>query len=75
MELIAQISCGDMRTAINILNITFNKYKMITKDNVLDVYNIPHPERLKEIILSCIKGDIKRALEETRNMKCDGFCY
>lgn len=74
LYLIAQISGGDMRTAINILNITFNKYNYINKDNVLDVYNIPHPDRLKNILLKCIKGEINSAIIETQNMKKDGFC-
>lgn len=74
LKLIAQISAGDMRTAINIINITYNKYNNITKSNVLDVYNIPHPDRLKEIIMDCISGNINKAIDNIELMRNDGFC-
>jgi replication factor C subunit 2/4 len=74
LSLIAQISTGDMRSAINILNITFNKYNFINKKNILDIYNIPHPDRLKEILLKCISGEINDVINNIISMKNDGFC-
>ena len=74
LKLISNISSGDLRTAINILNITYNKCTNITRDNILDVYNIPHPNRLKEIINNCISKDTVSAINNIKTLKQDGFC-
>ncbi|MGC8581326.1 MAG: replication factor C small subunit [Thermoplasmata archaeon] len=54
---IAKISEGDMRKAINILQMATSVSKEVTRDDVYKVTGSAHPSDVKEMILNAIKGN------------------
>ena len=58
---IAEIADGDLRIAVNTLQLTYDRFGTIDKDNVYSTYDKPHPEQSREIINACIDVDISRA--------------
>ncbi|VBB18055.1 replication factor C small subunit [Yasminevirus sp. GU-2018] len=73
IEAIAQITNGDMRFAINILQLTYNRYGKVCTDNVYNIQDKPHPEKSKEIIMCCIEGDLGQAIEKASQMRLCGY--
>nr|QBK88769.1 MAG: Rad17 cell cycle checkpoint protein [Mimivirus LCMiAC01] len=53
---------GDMRHAINNLQLTYYGYKKITVKNVYTLCDKPHPHDIKKIFMACIKKDFINAL-------------
>lgn len=58
IDSISLISQGDLRHAINNLQLIYNSYKNITSENVLKLCDKPDPVILKKILLSCKNKDI-----------------
>ncbi len=73
LEAICEITDGDMRNAINILQLTYNRFDHISKENVYEIYDKPHPEKSKELIELCITNDIGKALLKVQDMKNLGY--
>lgn len=73
LEAICQITDGDMRNAINILQLTYNRFDIINQENVYEIYDKPHPEKSYELIDLCIKNDIGGALNKVKDMKNLGY--
>ena len=71
--LITELSRGDLRGAINILQLIFNKYKEITKYNVNNVCDMPQIIVIKNMLDLCIKKDLKKAFQLMYKLKNDGF--
>jgi replication factor C subunit 2/4 len=70
---ITKISNGDMRHAINILQLTHNRFKSITEDNVYEIYDRPHPQKSKDIIMLCYNNDLSSALQKIIEMRKSGY--
>jgi len=64
LELVCSISDGDMRKAINNLQIISYSYKIINKKNVLLICQVPDPEKIKIILELCMEQDFNGAIEE-----------
>uniref|UniRef100_A0A6C0BEP3 AAA+ ATPase domain-containing protein n=1 Tax=viral metagenome TaxID=1070528 RepID=A0A6C0BEP3_9ZZZZ len=73
IKIIAQISNGDMRSAINMLQLANNRFKEITVDNVFKIYNKPHIDLSKEIIDLCIKKDMINSCKKIIDLKNKGY--
>lgn len=73
LEAIFTTSQGDMRKAINHLQLTFNGYNEVNTENVYKLCDKPHPMVIKDIFLSCYKNDIKKALEYLEILRDDGY--
>lgn len=73
IDAIAQISNGDMRFSINILQLTYDRFNEITVDNVFTIQDKPHPEKSKDIIMCCINGDLGEAIKKITDMKLSGY--
>jgi hypothetical protein len=54
---------GDMRQAINNLQSTFYGFGKVDADTVFKVCDQPHPEIVRQIVMSCVEGQLDRALE------------
>lgn len=63
IEAIFEISEGDMRRAINILQACAAVSKEITEDLVYTVSSVAKPEELKEILSKALAGDFLKARE------------
>lgn len=76
MKLICYISNGDMRKAINNLQLTAYSFGSITKNNVLNICKIPDPENIKEIISMCHNIEpIENIVNKLNMIIDDGYCY
>lgn len=75
LNTICYISGGDMRKAINNLQITAYSYNKITKQNVLDICKMPDPETIKNIIKTCHKNDLENAIKQMDMIIMQGYYY
>ncbi|BCS83164.1 replication factor C small subunit [Cotonvirus japonicus] len=75
LNTLCYISNGDMRKSINDLQKTAFTYGKITKELVLKICKVPDPEEIKNIIDSCIKGDLELADKEMCNIIKLDYCY
>ena len=75
MEMICYISNGDMRKAINNLQVTAYSYNKITKKNVLSSCKVPDPEEIQSIINTCIDQNFDQAIEDMNKIINDGYYY
>ena len=73
LEYISELCNGDMRSALNILELTFRKHENISEENVLDIYDKPKRKTLYDIITCCIKNDHINALKQTFKLKNEGY--
>ena len=73
IKAIIQITNGDLRSAINMLQITYNRYNTITSDNVFTIHDNPHPEKSKEIIVLCRENRLGDAITKVIDMKRKGY--
>ncbi|QKF93859.1 replication factor C small subunit [Fadolivirus algeromassiliense] len=64
---------GDLRQAINILQITHNGYIDVIPENVYKLCDKPHPLIITNIIISCSKKDIKTALRYLDDLRNKGY--
>jgi replication factor C subunit 2/4 len=73
LKTIYSITNGDLRNAINILQLTNLRFDNITKDNVYHVYDKPHPEKSREIIDACYDKDLAKGFERIIHMREQGY--
>lgn len=70
---IANISNGDLRQAINIMQMMYNKNGKITEKDVNDSCDIPQPLIIKEIFDKCINNDLPKAIEKVIELRENGY--
>jgi len=70
---IATISQGDMRAAINTLQLVFNGLSEVTIENVYRVCDKPQPILLQQILLLCKDKNIPKVFEIIGNLKSRGY--
>lgn len=63
IESIVLTAQGDLRHAINNLQLTYNGYKIITAENVYKLCDKPHPLIIQNIFLACLDKNISTALK------------
>ena len=73
LETIADLCEGDMRSALNIMELTFRKHSKITTKNIDDVYDKPQKQMLKLIIDYCIENNSRKALKSTKKLCEKGY--
>jgi replication factor C subunit 2/4 len=73
MKEIAVYSRGDMRGAINMLQLIYNKYGTIKSEYLKDVYDLPQPVILKQAFTSCINKDLPTAVKLALRLKNEGY--
>ncbi|XP_063923370.1 replication factor C subunit 2 [Zophobas morio] len=61
LEAIVFTAQGDMRQALNNLQSTYNGFGIINAANVFKVCDEPHPMLIKDMLNSCISGDVRKA--------------
>lgn len=75
LDTICYISGGDMRMAINNLQLTAYAYQNITKQYVLRVCKLPDPDEIKKIIKLCSEGNMLEANSSLDNIIKEGYYY
>ncbi len=73
LEDIAILSNGDLRSAINLLQLTNDRFGKITEDNVSITCDKPSAVLIKNIIVDCINKNLSDAIVGTYNLKNKGF--
>ena len=73
IEEIAVNSNGDLRSAINLLQLTYDKYESINMDNVSKACDKPSAVLIKNIIVECINKNLKNAINNAYDLKLNGF--
>jgi replication factor C subunit 2/4 len=73
LEEIAIISGGDLRSAVNLLQLTTDKFESITSENVSSTCDKPSAILIKNIIIDCIDKKLIEAIEKTYQLKEKGF--
>lgn len=70
---IATLCQGDMRHAINLLQLVYNKSDEINAETVNDICEKPQPIIIKEILQDCLNKKFKDALEKVIKLKRAGY--
>lgn len=70
---ISEIADGDLRIAVNTLQLTYDRFETIDEDKVYGTYDKPHPEQARDIIDACILLDIRKANHLIVDMMHRGF--
>lgn len=70
---IAIISNGDLRSGINLLQLTHDKYDIVNLDNVSKACDKPSAVLIKNIIVDCINKKLKDAIKNAFMLKSNGF--
>lgn len=70
---LVSISQGDLRQAINILQLIHNGYVNITYENVYKLCDKPAPLIIKKILLACKNKNVKIALTLLHDLRSKGY--
>ena len=73
LNAIVVTSQGDLRKAINNLQLTYNGYDKIISKNVYKLCDVPHPLIIQDILMSCYKGDLKDAITKLNKLMYKGY--
>ena len=75
MNIICYIANGDMRKAINNLQLTAYSYSKITKNYVLKICKKPDPEEIRKIIDLCMGRKLEEANDAMEQIIAEGYYY
>ena len=75
IETICYVSNGDMRKAINNLQLTSFTYEKITKRNIFNICKIPNPEDIRRVLDYCHEQDITNANAALDKIISTGYHY
>jgi len=75
LQMICYISAGDMRKAINNLQMAAFSAESIDKQSVLDVCRMPDPNDINEVIDFCVKKDLNNANASLNKLIIEGYHY
>ena len=73
LNAIIQITNGDLRFAINILQLTYNRFDSISSENIFEIQDKPHPQKSKDIIIACMNGKLDEAIKHIIEMRRKGY--
>ena len=73
VDAIIDIANGDLRKAINILQLIYISFKYISSKNVYNLCDKPHPKVIGTIINFCIVNNIKEALLVLNKLYDNGY--
>jgi replication factor C subunit 2/4 len=73
LNAIALTAQGDLRQAINNLQLTFNGYKIVKPENVYKLCDKPHPITIQNILVACSKKDLRTALQYLNSLRHAGY--
>jgi replication factor C subunit 2/4 len=75
LDTICYISNGDMRKAINNLQLTAYSYNKVNKQTVLKICKMPDPEEIKRIIDYCTQSKLLEANQDMERIISEGYYY
>ncbi|CAD2114321.1 replication factor C subunit 2/4 [Plasmodium vinckei petteri] len=72
LETITFIADGDLRKAVNCLQSTYAGLEVINKENVLNICDIPSPERIENLLKHCLSSEWRKAHDIAYDMIKEG---
>lgn len=73
IKTLVETSQGDLRKALNNLQLTYIGYTKVTPENVYKLCDKPHPLVIQNIFTACHNKDIKKALEYLNDLQKKGY--
>lgn len=74
LAIIADLSKGDIRIAINSLETINNSFNIVNKETVLKIFQQPNVSIIKNIIVECFKQNIDNTFQLLNELKQNGYC-
>lgn len=75
LDMICYISDGDMRKAINNLQLTCYSFRAVKKETVLRICKVPDPQDIMSIINQCLNQDYLSALKHLQIIIDNGYYF
>jgi replication factor C subunit 2/4 len=75
LDTICYASNGDMRKAINNLQLTAFTYQSVNKKNVLNICKVPDPDDIKYILKLCSEKKLVAANDSIEKLIIDGYYF
>lgn len=73
IDALVKISQGDLRSAINNLQLVFNGFELVNSKNVYKLCDKPNPLIIKKIFIACFNNNIFTALSLLNNLRNNGY--
>jgi len=73
LKVIAELAQGDVRSAINNLQLVYNCYNDVIEEYVYTVCDKPQPIIINNMLKSCVDGDLQKAISIFMDLKKSGF--
>lgn len=68
------ISQGDIRCAINTLQLVYSNFKdKITEKKIFELVNKPHPDEMKHMLLYCYNNNLPEAIKNLEEFQLKGY--
>jgi replication factor C subunit 2/4 len=75
ITMISNMSNGDMRLAINNLQLVAFTYNNVSTNNVSSICKIPHPKEISSVFVSCNEINLSDAINNLNNIIKKGYNY
>lgn len=63
LDLIVELSDGDMRQSLNILQACINSSEAIDQDRIVKIIGLPSPKRIEKVLKKLVENEVEEALE------------
>ncbi|AFM99029.1 replication factor C small subunit [Encephalitozoon hellem ATCC 50504] len=63
LDLVVELSDGDMRQSLNILQACINSSETIDRDRIIKIIGLPSPKRIEKVLERLVKNEVEEALE------------
>lgn len=73
LDTVAVLSQGDLRSAINILQLVYNAFKLISDENIYNICDKPQPVLIRDILSACLSKNVAKAVDSVNFLKKKGF--
>lgn len=73
LDTIAVLSQGDLRSAINNLQLVYNAFKLISDENIYNICDKPQPVLIRDILSACLSKNVAKAIDSVNFLKKKGF--
>ena len=73
VDRLAELSCGDMRNAINMLHLIYHRYKSLNVNTLENICDAPQHILIKKMLLYLIQNDLLYAFQMLDELKNKGY--
>lgn len=73
LEKLSEIANGDMRMAINMLQLAYNKFNIVSEKSVSEICEMPSSIIIKEILSDATSNNLKNAIDKIYKLRGVGY--